>query len=781
LRSRAEALEAELPEIEARELTVQTVESIRALSADYESRLAGLVQASEGLVRRLESYQEQSGEEYRRELRARAGTGVSPSGSSVLDSLWSREIDRLLRVYSTDAAYMELRRRADGLERFITDIDSRFETRIVFGGEDPPAWFEGFRLNAARAKREAVLGPILGGLGFDDQGEPADRVAFEARLNERASAFDAWRVEVGELAADMARAESLLERWYTYNEPGPGGESAAMLLGPWRDSPLWTDRVLRDSAGEVFERLNRYASIRGDASELRDKANEALGRDDAMLWCVWLALGEDGTGWPATVGALRRDGEYASRLGLGLDLIEDETRRDVLRERYAERLRSGWARCFAGLEGRAQIREASSLADEFGVEPGALGPRDRYNLLIGRLGALEREIDAGVVSAGVLETVAALRGLMGVQDTEVGGAARGAVGVLTALVPEDGSGRAFDTAVFERLGPASVSDLGMSVSGVAQDGSWVEYSGVFGRRESDRVSIRFERVDDPAGEVPAFYMSVDEIPLQVFGGVVRRAGDPVSLETAWPSLASETWVGPRNWTYTRGTGRFSLNTSDGTGGQMRTPQLIDIDSLVVDGVGEPSWEMPVQAVSPAACELWTSLVGCRLPTAAEWSAANRAFPPEGPNLRDRAWGRQREFVRARRADAPLPWPTEGGYISNRENGETAPVLDSDDGFAFFAPVDSEGAGIRNLVGNVGEVVYLQDSARGALAIIGGSAMTPPSLDPEQPVRVAAEERALARADIGFRLVLPVSGAGGVLKPLSSQLRDVLEGIGFLPR
>ena len=794
LRARVEALEAELPDIEATELTVQTVDSIRALSADYESRLGALVEASNGLLRRLRSYDQQSGDDYRRELRARAGGGVSPSGSGVLDSLWQDEVDQLLRTFSTDAAYRELRRRAEGLERFITEVDSRLAARIEFDGETAPSWFASFSIDAARDKRESVLRPLMSSIEFDDRGRPADAEAFDAALAEGAGEYESWRSRVESMAGAMAEAERLLDSWHQYAEAGPAGRSAQRVLDRWISTSDWSDASLRAAGGGVFERLDRFATLGAGGGEARSVADGAFEQDDAMLWSAWLSLGSGG-GWPATLSELRRDGEYAERLQLGLDLISDESRRDTLRGVFAARRADGWVRCFGLLNDGSDIRGAAALADEFGVDATTLEDGARFNLAVGRLASLTRELNEDTVSAGVRDTVAELRSLESSSDSAVSAAAGGAIGLLTELVPEDGSRVAFDTSIFQQLGPASVSGLGLSASSVAPDGSWVEYSGALDRA-SGPVTLRFERIDDVDGVVPSFYMCVDEIPLRIFGSAARRiyaqearrTGSASSLESGWTDLTDETWLGPRLWTYARSSARFSLNSDASTGGQMRAPQLADVPSLVEGFVAgqdnsglstTPDTDMPMQSLSPAACETWARAMGCRLPTLAEWRIAYAAAPSAEANLRDQAWARQRDFVAAQRATAPLPWPNEGGYASSNENPQTAPAASTDDGFVFFRPVDPGAPGLRNLEGNVAEVVYSQGVDSAALAIVGGSAMSPPGLDPTEPVAVSGGARRRGSADIGVRLVLPLAGAGGALRPLSSQLGDALDGVSFL--
>jgi hypothetical protein len=200
-------------------------------------------------------------------------------------------------------------------------------------------------------------------------------------------------------------------------------------------------------------------------------------------------------------------------------------------------------------------------------------------------------------------------------------------------------------------------------------------------------------------------------------------------------------------------------------------------------VGAPNVEMPMQHLSPEGAIYAASLVGCRLPSEAEWHAARETYAkgadPSSENLRDKTWGRQQQYVEGLKAAGRRAWNADAGSFVSPEGGGAAKekgplsreISDSDDGVLWFSPVGvgggPEGAVVRHLVGNVAEWVFEgpdvgqgRDTASIAkaveeqsqnLGVIGGSALCNPTLRTlvRQPV-VLAEARE-GYADVGFRL------------------------------
>jgi hypothetical protein len=205
--------------------------------------------------------------------------------------------------------------------------------------------------------------------------------------------------------------------------------------------------------------------------------------------------------------------------------------------------------------------------------------------------------------------------------------------------------------------------------------------------------------------------------------------------------------------------------------------------------------------------------GCRLPRGAEWTAAleqeihgpaatglNTYVAAQKPNLRDQTWAKQLAYKSGLQiapgdellVNSQLD-PSGGSFWSIGDAMSEA----YDDGFLWFTPVD-EGAGttFKNLIGNVGEMVYEDPGAldrvattgltaaaaeaavsnQGALAVAGYSALSAPD---GQLIRPASAGARLEHSDVGFRLAFSATDAGPKVESLAVTLGKVLETSRYL--
>jgi formylglycine-generating enzyme required for sulfatase activity len=261
--------------------------------------------------------------------------------------------------------------------------------------------------------------------------------------------------------------------------------------------------------------------------------------------------------------------------------------------------------------------------------------------------------------------------------------------------------------------------------------------------------------------------------------------------------------GPRVWEWTRGTTeirlpRHWLARERGSG------------KHYADGlrIGAPTKDHPMQYVSAVGALYFARLMGCRLPSSAEWRAASAAHTSDAKaNLRDPAWGRQQDHVRKKRADGiPAEWPDAGAFhppdAKVGEGGDGKLASQSDDGLLWFAPVGSPDA-FRHLVGNLAEFV-LDEPARfdqrfkkpaalkaaavitflkqhaAALRVVGGSALSGPELWDgrdrpfHKPWPVDAAGSRDGYADVGFRLAFTAPR-----ETPAERLQRILRSVGYL--
>jgi hypothetical protein len=258
------------------------------------------------------------------------------------------------------------------------------------------------------------------------------------------------------------------------------------------------------------------------------------------------------------------------------------------------------------------------------------------------------------------------------------------------------------------------------------------------------------------------------------------------------------YLGPHTWVYSRRTDDIAVAPTWFTNTNQiyaapRFPASIATSAgkLRASSGGNPTRRSPVQYLPPRAAVFVAALLGCRLPTVADWQAAY-------------------QLSRESAADAQLPGKALAAYVAylNREDssldarlptpqfwdifGNSAPALHAfrnqygtgGSNRIFFRPVTNGGTApvFANLVGNVAEYVFdgngayaaelkkwyktpatltagsvkslLTTAALKRFYVIGGSALTPlGKVPPDKPVIIDWATRRAQRgfSDVGIRL------------------------------
>jgi hypothetical protein len=176
----------------------------------------------------------------------------------------------------------------------------------------------------------------------------------------------------------------------------------------------------------------------------------------------------------------------------------------------------------------------------------------------------------------------------------------------------------------------------------------------------------------------------------------------------------------------------------------------------------PSRRQPMQYVSAKGAMLAAAVAGCRLPTAAEWQAANAGAEKQvGINLRDQTWRLELDHMN-KRPFAGRCRPDAGMFVpaGEKPSDEISPRGDGrelNDGVLWFHEVPTTPAPVFvDLVGNVAEFVT---GDGGKVHVIGGSALSPPARKLDQPYALAADQQTAAFSDVGFRLAFSEPAAG----------------------
>ena len=186
----------------------------------------------------------------------------------------------------------------------------------------------------------------------------------------------------------------------------------------------------------------------------------------------------------------------------------------------------------------------------------------------------------------------------------------------------------------------------------------------------------------------------------------------------------------------------------------------------------------MQYVSARAAMLAASLIGCRLPTAAEWQTANKGVERHmGVNLRDVTWRLELDHMKRTmaagrcRPDAGMFVPA--GEKPSDEVWQRGDGGELNDGVLWFreVPVSPRPPEVFvDLVGNVGE--FVTDSS-GKVCVIGGSALSPPTRPTDKPFPIAADQATTGFSDVGFRLAFSEPAPG------IDKLRDLVAGNWYL--
>lgn len=316
------------------------------------------------------------------------------------------------------------------------------------------------------------------------------------------------------------------------------------------------------------------------------------------------------------------------------------------------------------------------------------------------------------------------------------------------------------------------------------------------------------------------YLSTTEVSFNLFADTINRARGLQGVAEHLVDVGAQVdrRYGPRVWQYRRNPpGLISpplpLRQGERPAWRADTDQWRNADNVRLDINTDidsrlPDRNYPMQHLSPTAAAYAASLLGCRLPTNLEFQAAIRqsysnpfitdwdrlkgeiqrgALTP-APNLRDTRFERQRAHMVevAAQLNQTLITPDRGSF--NNPSRSSSADADShltgyDDGVLYFTEIPGDPVmNFEHLLGNVMEWTYDDplvfregrdrriltpadaDTALRAdlLGVMGGSSMSPPSLDPLVRQRVdprtfGGQLKFMRLADVGFRLVLEPRG------------------------
>ena len=459
------------------------------------------------------------------------------------------------------------------------------------------------------------------------------------------------------------------------------------------------------------------------------------------------------------------------------------------------------AGCWLGAP--ASVRAAVEAGAQGGgaVEPEVIEPREQFNRAVTAL----RESVRGASDDRV---IAAVRSFQSTVKAIPGG--------VWYLAPVSELSDKLDRAISGEGAPAPMENL--SELGPASTGVYRAVTLAPGRvrfepiaPSSQAMAIEFVRVEgggagQGAGGVDRpFYLAKTELSVGQAIGIIRAQ----RLEEAWRELSppvdprDDAREGLRTWEWGFSPSPVPRVSSSWLGA---TALTLGAPLYAVAGGAPkpPSSSSPMQQIAPAEALLLVSALGCRLPSVAEWTAASASAGVDGPsNVRDQTWRRHQQYVEEQASRGKyLPSGDLGSFDAGAATSSGS-AADVDDGVLWLAEVDKPlgdgpGPSFVHLFGNVLEYVVdgapVEDRVAGRagasrdaaaalgdrLRVVGGSALTPVSVDPKLPRPIAPEKLHMGYADVGLRPAFTAPGPGRA-RSMAERIERVLDPLPMLPR
>ncbi|MBM4038421.1 MAG: hypothetical protein FJ290_07895 [Planctomycetes bacterium] len=808
---KAEKRGAELKELVAKSIEpLWTVEPVRK----NEERLLALVNSARRQSERLRG--EVEGDfEPEPQWRARILKSEQVAKPDALNKVWRMRRDALLKTYGPEVLrasgdlYLTIRAKFDELAAFYAALDDAAALP-----PPPPGWAKPLLAEGAKARESTLETAANATIPLASDGFPSISV-------EAFKKSDAWRevcsgytkalAAIARVETDLAQLQALLDAGYLPDDKPDGApRTLRAVFADWEKQPppAALVRAFEPAIQRGRALLQLAAAPR---QQLVTKAAEAKEGDPPQeLMLVWQGLGK-APDWPASLDELKLEAKLRDQLAA---LVAKLAAKNAHPVRWAadELAKEGprrWEAAFNALIARlgkqggtdADVREAIALAPRLGAAREALAPVTQLRWL---LWEFRQEIGALPETAKKDELVAALDAFERKVRALPGDVAK--LPAMETLLKEARAAlaRAEETGSsgLDKGGPAAAAVGVKWAAAPAGDGSSAAYSW-----EVKGHSLTFVRVQPRQGVGRPAYLCTTEVSLGLFIDAVAAAEkwqDVKELLGLDRLSGVDPRRGPRGWQPTR----------DRSAIQPTREWLVALPGVALhpaDAVPPPpSRSHPIQYVGPGAAIYVARLLGCRLPTSAEWAGALDAYggakEAGAPNLRDKTWQRQQQHVAGQ--GGRLDWPDAGAFVAARATtvpkvGPEAGIVSNEaDGVLWFA-TPGTGAGMQHLVGNVAEYVFdspsrldellkepggpsvrvvrdIVDKGATFLKVAGASALSPPEYwDGSGPrpfdrsYSVDLEKAQQGYSDVGFRLAFTAP-----VDPPAVRLASVLREQGY---
>ncbi|MFO1448474.1 MAG: hypothetical protein U1F61_09985 [Opitutaceae bacterium] len=562
-----------------------------------------------------------------------------------------------------------------------------------------------------------------------------------ARLNEgavqRLETHRTWNDTLPALAEVLERLAGHLARGEGWKE---GVEELMPTLGAREDlgevrgtaAQAWAEAQVLQSLQTHADRPNLLAAATSPGFTARLEAWRRLGAQEE---------------WPSTVSELDTDGALAAGLGPAIAAAPlSETRRTALNEELERETRRRWNRAARrSAQNETELMAVFSRMDRFGVAAHHLDADVGYNLRLWQL--KQARGDEGDTDYWRARRDAFVSDARRQPEIAANPAVAAFLSAMEALPLKDDANRGATRSPARAGWRESLADGGQRVR--------VSWSG-----SGREVSLEFQLVIPADGTHP-FYLARRAVAVGEFIDLLTWRPEGSSLFETMPRWVqregdgNEPWTAPLAWRPRQDRLGLELNPQWIYRPDAQVAPLLEDRGAAGTQVAlepllreRPSPSSPVQRISPGlAKEFVERVLGARLLTPQEWkSLVATLAPPKQANQRDRSFAQLWSFLETyRTADQLITWrpnqdiylplqPTDLGgrtrRLPMRDAGEAA--AETSDAHLWPAPVDDgpETAGFVHLFGNVW--TYLYDPEGQRYFVGGGSALSPPSLDPRTP-------------------------------------------------
>lgn len=682
---------------------------------------------------------------------------------------------------------------------------------------------------------QRIASPLINDGTVPDLSETARRAELEkaaGELGARAAAYAA-------LLQNATGIESLLANGYASNEEGPTKATIAGLktavVTQTRDTPL--ERAVEGVLARVAD-LERTEGLSDAASLVKAITDAGAAGEPSRAWGAWRKI--PATGYPAKADDVATFSTIAANsLKPALEKIPDATRRNAMMQQAEKAVHDGWIAFVRDRAGQspdevtkafgamsvAKVTEAEVLA----MEPWVKFNYDRWKFLA----EVTRAVTAGDKDGQIAQIMPVAQAFCRKWDAEYASLNnREGMAALRKQMGDMAAGKVVD---LREEGPGRAGWAGTP----AADGSEVTYTW-------KNHTLRFVKVREDTEK--ASFLCTTEASLRLFVDVMDAANGWGNLPRMGPKANEgiDGRAGPVVWRWWTDVGgkmepsparAGNPKSPNGNGWFTQPPQPMETAGYYPAGMNAPTgdpapptWDSPMNWVSPQAAVFATSWMGCRLPTAEEWGEARRiegSTAQSESNRRDQTWGEQHAYITELvkpDANGARPFSSArfpgGGILRLRTPGERNIGVEADgtvavaarDGWLWFRPVnDGGGREFKHLEGNVAEWVFSNSAtldgllrpamdavnavfgrAGDGLGVIGASALSPPDYAPETLLPCVQpgpnlttkgfylNDTPVGHADVGFRPAFTTGAGGGAGTP-KDRLLGVLRTTPYLTK